>query len=75
MKAAISSMYTGSRAEQVMNGVTRIVASLSRLFSMVRVAIIAGTAHAYAESRGMKALPFRPIVRITRSAISAALAR
>jgi len=38
----------GSRAEQVMNGAIRIVAILSRLFSMVRVAMIAGTAQAYA---------------------------
>jgi len=46
IKAAISSMYTGKRAEQVMKGVTRMVASRSRRFSMVRVAMMAGTAHA-----------------------------
>ena len=34
------------RAEQVINGAIRIVAIRSRLFSMVRVARIAGTAHA-----------------------------
>ena len=31
MKAAISSIYTGRRAEQVMKGVTRMVARRSRL--------------------------------------------
>ena len=71
----MNSRYTGSRAEQVINGVTRIVASRSRLFSIVRVAMIAGTAQAYAESSGINALPFSPIDRITRSAISAARAR
>jgi len=50
----------GSRAEQVMNGAIRIVAILSRLFSMVRVAMIAGTAQAYADNRGMNAFPFSP---------------
>ena len=58
-----------------MNGAMRMVARRSRLFSMVRVAMMAGTAQAYAESSGMKALPFSPILRITRSAMSAARAR
>ena len=44
--AAISSVYTGSRAEQVMNGATRIVASRSRGDGIVRVAMMPGTAHA-----------------------------
>ena len=44
--AAISSKYTGSRAEHVMNGAIRMVAIRSRLLSMVRVARIAGTAQA-----------------------------
>jgi hypothetical protein len=39
-------MYTGKRAEHVMNGAIKIVAMRSRLFSMVRVDMIAGTAHA-----------------------------
>ena len=39
-------VYTGSRAEQVMNGAIRMVAMRSRLLSMVRVAMMAGTAHA-----------------------------
>ena len=36
----------GNRAEQVMKGAIRIVAIRSRLFSIVRVAMIAGTAQA-----------------------------
>ena len=60
MKAAITMVYTGSRAEQVMNGAIRMVAMRSRLLSMVRVAMMAGTAQAYAESSGMKLLPFSP---------------
>ena len=46
MNAAITSVYTGRRAEHVMNGAIRIVAMRSRLFSMVRVAMMAGTAQA-----------------------------
>ncbi len=44
--AAITMVYTGRRAEQVMNGAIRMVAMRSRLLSMVRVAMIAGTAQA-----------------------------
>ena len=36
MNAAISSAYTGRRAEQVMKGATKIVAILSRSSSTVR---------------------------------------
>ena len=43
-----------------MNGAIRMVAMRSRLFSMVRVAMIAGTAQAYAESSGMKTLALQP---------------
>ena len=46
MNAPITSRYTGSRAEQVIRGAIRIVASRSRLLSIVRVAMIAGTAQA-----------------------------
>ena len=46
MNAAITMVYTGSRAEQVMNGAIRMVAMRSRLLSMVRVAMMAGTAQA-----------------------------
>ena len=52
-----------------------MVARRSRLFSMVRVAMIAGTAQAYAESSGIKALPFNPKRDMVRSAITAARAR
>ncbi len=46
MNATITSVFTGRRAEQVMNGAINIVAMRSRLLSMVRVAMIAGTAPA-----------------------------
>src|SRR5205823_4474477 len=46
MNAATINVYGSSRAEHVMNGAIRIVAKRSRLFSIVRVARIAGTAHA-----------------------------
>ena len=45
-KAPISSAYTGSRAEQVISGATRIVTRRSRGDGIVRVAMIPGTAHA-----------------------------
>jgi hypothetical protein len=38
--------YTGSRALQLISGMTIIVKNLSRLFDIVRAAIIAGIAHA-----------------------------
>ena len=44
--AEISSAYTGSRAEQLISGTTIIVASRSLVCGIVRVAMIAGTAHA-----------------------------
>ena len=46
MNAAMSKAYTGSRAEHVMKGVMKMVASRSRSSSTVRAAKIAGTAHA-----------------------------
>ena len=58
-----------------MNGAIMMVAMRSRLFSMVRVAMMAGTAQAYAESRGMNDFPCRPNFAIVRSAMSAARAR
>ena len=58
-----------------MKGAIRMVAKRSRLFSMVRVDRIAGTAQAYAESSGMKDLPWRPTRAMVRSAMSAARAR
>ncbi len=65
-------VYTGNRAEHVMNGAIRMVAMRSRLLSMVRVAMIAGTAQAYADSSGMKLLPFSPTRDMVRSAMTAA---
>ena len=44
--APISSVYTGSRAEQLMSGTTMIVARRSFGSSMVRVAMMPGTAQA-----------------------------
>ena len=58
-----------------MNGAIRMVAMRSRLFSMVRVDMIAGTAQAYAESSGMNDFPCNPTRAMVRSAISAARAR
>ena len=46
MNAAMIKVYTGRRAEQVIKGAIRMVASRSRLLSIVRVAMMAGTAHA-----------------------------
>ena len=40
-----------------MNGAMRIVAMRSRLFSIVRAARTAGTAHAYAERSGRNDFP------------------
>ena len=44
--AAISSVYTGSRAEQLISGRAIMVTMRSRRRSIVRVAMIAGTAQA-----------------------------
>ena len=57
MQAAISTVYTGRRAEQLINGATRIVASRSLGVSIVRVAMIPGIAQANDESIGMKLFP------------------
>ena len=45
-RAAMISVYTGSRAEQVMMGTTIMVSMRSRYRSMVRVAMMAGMAQA-----------------------------
>ena len=58
--AAMISVYTGSRAEHVISGITSMVSSRSRCRSMVRVARIAGTAQAKPESIGTNARPCRP---------------
>jgi hypothetical protein len=45
-RAPMMSVYTGRRAEQDIRGTTSMVSSRSRRRSMVRVAMIAGTAQA-----------------------------
>ena len=68
-------LYTGIRAEQVISGITMIVISRSRLSSMTRVAMIAGIAHACADSNGTKEFPGNPTRSMRRSITNAALAR
>ncbi len=65
--AAISSAYTGKRAEQVMNGAAIIVAMRSRRLGMTRVAMMPGTAQAKLEIIGMIDWPERPTERMARS--------
>ncbi len=55
-----------------MKGAMRIVASLSFGFSMVRVAMMPGMAHAKLDSRGMNAFPCSPTPRISLSTRNAA---
>jgi len=64
--------YTGSRAEQLIRGATRIVAMRSRRSPMVRAAMIPGTAQAKLDSRGMKDVPERPQRLSSRSMRKAA---
>jgi len=56
-KVLINSVYTGSLAPQLINGLTRIVMSLSFLSSIVLVAIIAGRLHPKPSSIGIKERP------------------
>ncbi len=72
--APMSSTYTGSRAEQLISGATRIVASRSRRFSITRVAITPGIAHATLDSIGMNDLPLSPHRLMRRSMRNAARA-
>ena len=67
MNAAISSAYTGRRAEQVMSGAIMMVVRRSRQLGMVRVAMMPGIAHARLDSSGMNARPDRPTQPISRS--------
>ena len=73
-KAAESSPYTGSLAEQDMKGISRMVIRRSFSFSMVRAPIMAGTEQPKPMSMGMNALPDRPKCRRVRSMTKAALA-
>ena len=72
MQAAMSTVYTGRRAEQLMSGATKIVAKRSWRVSMVRVAMMPGMAQANDESMGMKLLPCSPTRLIRRSIKKAA---
>ncbi len=75
MKAPISSAYTGSRAEHVISGATRMVTSRSRGSWIVRVAITPGMAQAKLDSSGMNERPDRPAPAIRRSSRNAARGR
>ena len=68
--SAIKTVYTGSRAEQVMKGVTKMVNNRSRGFSMLRAAMMAGMAHALALTMGTTLLPLNPKGRSTRSSMN-----
>jgi hypothetical protein len=57
-----------------MKGAIMIVAIRSLGFSIVRVAMIPGTAQAKLLSKGTKALPCKPTARIIRSVRNAARA-
>ena len=69
-----TSAYTGTRAEQLISGATRIVTSRSRRSGITRAAITAGIAHAWALSKGTKARPGSPTRCIRRSITKAARA-
>src|ERR1700733_10341786 len=68
----ISNVYTGSRAEHVINGAVTMVAIRSREDGNVRVAMMPGIAQANDESIATKARPSRPVLAITRSIRKAA---
>ena len=69
--APAMSAYTGSLAEQLMNGTSRMVLRLSCIFSMVLAAIAAGTVQPKPISKGMKLLPLKPIFRMGLSMMNA----
>src|SRR5678815_4626512 len=60
-------VYTGNLAEQLINGVIRIVNKRSFRFSIFLALIIAGTAQAKPLIIGITLLPFNPTPRIKRS--------
>jgi hypothetical protein len=60
-------VYTGNLAEQLINGVIKIVRSRSFLFSIFLALMIAGTAQAKPLIIGITLLPFKPTPRIKRS--------
>ena len=65
------SPYTGSFAEQLMNGSSNIVMRRSRSLSIVRAPIAAGTVQPKPISSGMKLFPLSPKRRIGLSIINA----
>ena len=65
MTSAVSIVYTGNRALQLMNGVMSMVSSLSFLFSMFLALMMAGTAQAKPLIIGITLFPFRPTLRIS----------
>ena len=75
MNAPMINAYTGRRAEHVINGAIMMVASRSRGFWMVRVAMMPGIAQAKLDSNGMKARPDNPTLPISRSSRNAARGR
>ena len=75
MNAPISSAYPGSRAEHVINGAIRMVASRSRGSVMLRVPMMPGMAQAKLDSSGMNERPVSPTDSISRSSRNAARGR
>ena len=73
-KVPISRIYTGSLALHDTNEVTNMVIIRELRFSIVRVAIIAGTEQPKPIIRGINDLPCKPILCIRRSIIKAARA-
>ena len=73
-KAETSTTYTGMRAEHDMKGSTSIVISRLRGFSMVRVAMTAGTLQPNPITMGMNDLPCRPMRCISLYMMKAARA-
>ena len=57
---AIKIEYTGSLAEHVIKGVTKIVINLSFQFSIFLVAMMAGIAQAVPDTNGTTLLPLSP---------------
>ena len=74
-KAPEKTIYTGMRALQDMSGVTNMVMKRLLVFSIVRVAITAGTLQPNPMSKEMKDLPCSPMRFISGSANMAARAR
>ncbi len=72
MNAPMMTVYTGSRAEQVISGAINIVVSRSFWSMIVRVAMMPGIAQAKDDKSGMKLCPDRPTPAIIRSITNAA---